>query len=122
MPGGILFGVMVGAVLSVCIAMAFAKLCEEGIIPEKRLLLTTLISLFAAVFVSTMSAGLRVKKLKFQTALCVGGVELLVCVLLHTLFLQGQFYHMIYLSMVFAVATVAGGLLAVKKKQKRKFA
>lgn len=122
MLSSILMGVLSGVILAVGLAMLFAMLCEKGVIPENKILLTSLISLFVSVFVSTVISGIRVKQMKFPTALCVGGGELLLCVLMHTLFLQGQFYHIIWLSLIFAVATVAGGLIAVKKRGKRKFA
>lgn len=122
MLNAVLLGILSGVLMAVGFAMLFALLCEKGVIPEDKILFTVLISLLISVFLSTVSAGSRVTKMKFPTALCVGGGELLICILMHTLLLQGQFYHMIWLGVIFVLATVTGGLLAVKNKGKRKFA
>lgn len=118
----IIYGVCMGVILAVIFAMIFAKLCEKGIIEEKRILLTALISLFLAVIISTFYTGSCVRKMRFGSALCVGGIELILSILLHTLLLQGAFYHMIWISVLFVIASGLGGMLGSKKKRKRKFA
>lgn len=118
----IICGVGMGVFLAIIFAMIFAKLCEKGIIAEKRILLTALISLFLAVFLSTFYTGSRVQKQRFVCALCVGGIELILVILLHTLLLQGAFYHILWIGALLVIATGIGGMLGSKKKRKRKFA
>lgn len=118
----VILGLILGAILAVGFAMVFAKLCEDGIISEKRIVLTALVSVFLAVLISTFVAGRCAEKMKFPAALCVGGGELLLSVILHALFLQGEFYHILWLCVLFAIATGVGGVLSVQKRKKHKFA
>lgn len=120
--GTIGLGIAIGAVTAIVLAMLFAKLCESGLVKEKLIVPSAMLSIAIAAFASALYTGKNANKLKFPAAIVVGTVELIICFLSHAALIQTSFCNVLFICTAVMLPSCLGGLLSVRKNKKHKFA
>lgn len=114
-------GIGISAILSVGLSMLGGKLILAGMVPETWAGWVADGVMLISVLFGSLYIAAKAKKNKLPLAMACAGSYLVLAMVLHAMFLQRAYSNILAACICCAAGALAGGLLGVREKKRRRF-